>query len=219
VAVTETPAHGQIRNSNGPLLLAAAARAGAEAMELGIARDEPDDLRHCIEHGLEADVLILSGGVSAGKFDLIPEALKELGVEQVFHKLALKPGKPLWFGVKREGNRSVLVFGLPGNPVSSFVCFELFVRPAVAKMSGRGFKTLPVIQARLVHGIDHAGGRAAYVPAEVQPSLAPGGWTASLLPWQGSADLASLARANGLVRFSTEKRRYAAGEPVDVIRI
>jgi molybdopterin molybdotransferase len=235
VAVHETPAPGQIRNSNGPLLVAAATRAGAEAMELGIARDEPDDLRRWIEQGLAADVLVLSGGVSAGKFDLIPATLSEVGVEQVFHKLALRPGKPLWFGVKVDGDRPVLVFGLPGNPVSSLVCFELFVRPAIAKMSGRGFASLPVVAARLDDAFDFGGGRAAYLPAVVSRgglsapqaiglataselmSAPPGDLTASILPWQGSADLATLARANGLARFSAERQQLAAGALIDVL--
>ena len=149
VPVGEKPGQGQIRNSNGPMLLAAAARAGAEAIELGIARDDRERLKQWIEQGLAADVLVLSGGVSAGAFDLVPEVLSELGVEQVFHKVALRPGKPLWFGVKDDGERRVLVFGLPGNPVSSFVCFELFARPAIAALSGRGFVGAPTIQARL----------------------------------------------------------------------
>jgi molybdopterin molybdotransferase len=233
VAVNETPAQGQIRNSNGPLLAAAANRAGAEAIELGIARDEPDDLRRWIEQGLAADVLVLSGGVSAGKFDLIPATLSEVGVEQVFHKLALRPGKPLWFGVKRDGDRPVLVFGLPGNPVSSLVCFELFVRPAIAKMSGLGFVSLPVVAARLNDAFDIGGGRAAYLPAVVSRGgftafqgsglaraselMSAGNLTASLLPWQGSADLATLARANGLARFSAEKQQLAAGSLVEVM--
>jgi molybdopterin molybdotransferase len=237
VEVNETPAPGQIRNSNGPLLAAAATRAGADAIELGIARDEAGDLRRWIEQGLAADVLVLSGGVSAGKFDLIPRALAEAGVEQVFHKIALRPGKPLWFGVKSDGKRNVLVFGLPGNPVSSFVCFELFVRPAISKMSGLGFESLPMVTGRLVHAFDHAGGRAAYLPAVVswgssklssrvaRPEVAAQVSTPAedmevrILPWQGSADLATLARANGLVRLSAEKGQMVAGTPVDVVLI
>ena len=107
------------------------------------------NLRSLVEEGLAADVLLLSGGVSAGKFDLVPEVLAELGVEEVFHKIALRPGKPLWFGVKDFGDRRTLVFGLPGNPVSSFVCFELFVRPAIAALAGRGFAVSNPISARL----------------------------------------------------------------------
>src|SRR5437016_13630355 len=110
VPIGEKPANGQIRNSNGPMLVVAANRVGAEAVELGIARDNCDDLMQWIQKGLAADVLLLSGGVSAGKFDLVPQVLGELGVEQVFHKVALRPGKPLWFGFKNEGERRVLVF-------------------------------------------------------------------------------------------------------------
>ena len=118
--------------------------AGGMPIDLGIARDEPADLRTKIEQGLAADVLMISGGVSAGVLDLVPAVLRDLGVEQVFHKVNLKPGKPLWFGTRKL---RTLVFGLPGNPVSSLVCFELFVRPAIAKLSGRdpstGLRQLP----------------------------------------------------------------------------
>ena len=95
------PATGQIRNSNGPLLLAAAERAGAEGRGLGIARDEPTDLAARIEQGLACNVLLISGGVSAGVLDLVPAALRAAGVEEVFHKVQLKPGMPLWFGVRQ----------------------------------------------------------------------------------------------------------------------
>src|SRR4051794_32142489 len=118
VPTGEKPGLGQIRNSNGPMLVAMAMRAGADAAELGIARDEPEELTKFVTKGLCADVLLLSGGVSAGKFDLVPDVLHKLGVEQVFHKIALRPGKPLWFGVKHDSERDIIVFALPGNPVS-----------------------------------------------------------------------------------------------------
>ncbi len=128
VDVDQSPQAGQIRNSNGPLLNALVQRAGAKPVPLGIGRDDLDDLRQLVAQGLQEDVLVLSGGVSAGVLDLVPQVLQELGVEQVFHKVDLKPGKPLWFGVNAD--TQTLVFGLPGNPVSSLVCCELFVRPA-----------------------------------------------------------------------------------------
>src|SRR5262245_14431550 len=102
VPVGDRPATGQIRNSNGPMLVAMATRAGTDAVELGIARDIHSELARLIKQGLSADILVLSGGVSAGKFDLVPKVLDEMGVKQVFHKIALRPGKPLWFGVKEE---------------------------------------------------------------------------------------------------------------------
>src|SRR5262249_47767571 len=127
VEISATPGPGQIRNSNGPMLAAQVQRAGGIPHPLGIARDNAEDLRALISEGLRFPMLILSGGVSAGKLDLVPGILQELGVEPHFHKVAMKPGKPVFFGTLGE----TVVFGLPGNPVSSLVCFELFVRPAI----------------------------------------------------------------------------------------
>jgi molybdopterin molybdotransferase len=236
VPVTEKPAIGQIRNSNGPMLIAAAAQAGGEVIDCGIGRDDRADLRRRIEHGLTADILLLSGGVSAGKFDLVPDVLSELGVEQVFHKVSLRPGKPLWFGVKHDGGRRTVVFGLPGNPVSSFVCFELFVRPAIAALAGRGFVHSAAVTARIDHRFDHAGGRAACLPAHVsiagdvpqRLSDTPEAFTdvarmscpvVEILPWQGSADIAALSHANCLARLPAEKRTLEKGDPIEVLLI
>jgi molybdopterin molybdotransferase len=236
VAIGEKPGQGQIRNSNGPMLKAAAANAGAEAIELGIARDDRDELSRWIEQGLAADVLLLSGGVSAGKFDLVPSVLAELGIDQVFHKVALRPGKPLWFGIKNGDEHHTLVFGLPGNPVSSFVCFELFVRPAIAALAGRGFAQKSLRTAQLAHKFDHPGGRAAYLPARltVEPDLELANGAADdaellaavkrgpfveILPWQGSADLATLAHADLLAYLPAEKCHLAFGAPIKVMSI
>lgn len=222
VPVGSAPAAGQIRNSNGPMLVAAAARAGAEAAELDIARDNRADLRRKIEQGFEFDVLLLCGGVSAGDFDLVPAVLAELGVKLVFHKIALRPGKPLWFGFKNAGSHRALVFGLPGNPVSSFVCFELFVRLTIAALAGRGFTEPSTVTAEISHEYDHGGGRATCLPARVAtPQRTAEGLrpAVEILPWLGSADLAALARANGLVRLPAEKMRLSPGTPVDVLLI
>jgi molybdopterin molybdotransferase len=209
----EQPAAGQIRNSNGPMLAAAVRRAGGVPVELGIARDEPADLRKKIEQGLAADMLVLSGGVSAGVLDLVPAVLRDLRVEQVFHKVRLKPGKPLWFGVARFES---LVFGVPGNPVSSLVCFELFVRPAIAKLSGRdpdvGLRQLP---AELTAEFVHRGDRPTYFPAVVRRE----GRTISAEPirWRGSGDLRGITAANALAVFTAGDRTWLTGEQVDVL--
>jgi molybdopterin molybdotransferase len=224
VAVDDRPAAGQIRNSNGPMLLASATRAAAVAIELGIARDNHQDLTRWIEQGLSADILVLSGGVSAGKFDLVPQVLAELGVEQVFHKIALRPGKPLWFGVKEFDDRRALVFALPGNPVSSLVCFELFVRPAIEILAGRGFIEWATTPGRLIHAYDHAGGRAACLPARLHSPSPEAERAASghsdrgveILPWHGSADIATLTRANALALFPVEARRFERGDLLNV---
>ena len=123
---------GQIYEANGVIVAAQLASAGAEAESLAPAADEPSAHREALERGLGADVLVTTGGVSVGPHDLVRSVGAELGVEEVFWRVAVKPGKPLWFGV-RDGT---LVFGLPGNPVSSLVCFELFVRPAVLALQG-----------------------------------------------------------------------------------
>jgi molybdopterin molybdotransferase len=220
VQVGARPAAGQIRNSNGPMLVSAAARAGADGIELAIARDDREQLHALVEEGLAADILLLSGGVSAGKFDLVPEVLAELGVQLVFHKIALRPGKPIWFGIKTFGDRRVLVFGLPGNPVSSFVCFELFVRPAIAALAARGFAAANPLTARLGHVFQHKGGRAACLPAKIRAASALGDVpTVEVLSWHGSADMATLAKANGLVCLPTEAVLLAAGSEIKVLTI
>jgi molybdopterin molybdotransferase len=201
-------------------------------LELAIGRDDREQLRPLVEQGLEADVLVLCGGVSAGKFDLVPDVLAELDVAQVFHKVALRPGKPLWFGVKMMDDRQVLVFGLPGNPVSSLVCFELFVHPAIAALAGRGFVGAAVSSARLSHAFGHKGGRESCLPARILAAPAINGQpphegvldgagdgrrSVEILPWHGSADLATLAHANALVRLPGHRMQLAAGAVVDVI--
>src|SRR5690606_27796205 len=120
VPCAQLPTGAQIRNTNGPALVAAITAAGAVALELPVARDELAPTRDLIRQGLDADILVITGGVSAGVKDLVPQALTDCGVKQIFHKVNLKPGKPIWFGVT-EHDTPKLVFGLPGNPVSGLV--------------------------------------------------------------------------------------------------
>ena len=212
VPASESPADGQIRNSNGPLLQALVTRAGGIPRSLGIARDQPDALLEKIKLGLHEDILLLSGGVSAGVLDLVPAALAAAGVEQVFHKVELKPGKPLWFGCLIENHHPRLVFGLPGNPVSSLVCFELFVRPAIARMSGRRAGAPHHRTGLLTRGHSQRGNRPTYFPSilsEEEDRL-----TVSPIDWRGSADQRSLVRANGLALFPAGDHDYAAGDAV-----
>ena len=211
----QMPGPGQIRNSNEPMLLAAVTRRGADPVSLGIGRDNRDDLRRLIERGLnQADVLMVSGGVSAGALDLVPHVLIDLGVEQVFHKVKLKPGKPLWFGVCPGEGGARLVFGLPGNPVSSLVCFELFVRPAMDRLAGRTAGPT-TFTARLSSGYKHKGDRPTYLPAVLR---AEGDLeTVEPLTWKGSADMRTLCSANSLIHFPAGERCYEPGEVVEVV--
>jgi molybdopterin molybdotransferase len=214
----EKPGPGQIRNSNSLLLWGLATQAGAYPGLGCVIRDDRESLRGTLAKSLNNALLIISGGVSAGVLDLVPQVLADLGVEQVFHKVNLKPGKPLWFGVKRfEGTeQKTLVFGLPGNPVSSLVCFELFVRPAIQKLSGREPTGLARGKARLTRDHSQRGERPAYWPADLQRGESP---AVTPLPWKGSGDLATLAGANCLALFPAGERLFKAGEEVEVLHL
>jgi molybdopterin molybdotransferase len=207
---------GQIFNSNGPLLIAAIAEVGATAIDLGIARDDIDELRAAIGKGLEADVLLVTGGVSAGVMDLVPSVLAELGVEEIFHKVRMKPGKPLWFGKRDVAGKRTLVFGLPGNPVSTLVSFQLFVKPALATLAGGAFETAKSIRGQLTAGANHRGDRPTYHPCLLKTGL-QGGDAIDPLPWRGSADLAALTKANGLMILPAGDYELRVGTPVDAL--
>jgi molybdopterin molybdotransferase len=217
VPIEVLPQAGHIRNSNSPMLAAAVHAAAGMGIELGIARDDDEELHKMIGFGLEADVLVISGGVSAGVLDLVPGVLAELGVRQVLHKVSLKPGKPLWFGVLPADTGAKLVFGLPGNPVSSLVCFELFVRPAIARLAGRTSGELVATEARLAAEFTHRGERPTYHPARL--TVVDGQNVVEPARWRGSGDLAALAGANSLACFAAGDRVYRSGESIRVLRL
>jgi molybdopterin molybdotransferase len=179
----ERPGPGRIRNSNSFSVCAQVRELGLEADDFGIVRDEPGALRAAVREGLERDVLLLTGGVSAGDWDLVVPALEAEGVSIRLHKVAIKPGKPFCFAPR--------VFGLPGNPVSSFVIFEAFVRPYLGGLSGGEFPRRRV-RALLKNAVKKGADRVQYLPARVDEA----GGAAELLPWKGSADLFTLADAN-----------------------
>ncbi len=218
VEIDREPGEGQIRNSNSMMLRACAVEAGADAEGLPIAPDIPEILRERLERGLSHDILLISGGVSAGHLDLVPATLESLGVARIFHKIRLKPGKPLWFGVgPGRGDRpGCLVFGLPGNPVSSLVCFLLFVRPAIRRLAGLPSSGDESVEARLARPFGQRGDRPTYFPArrvETTPQ-APSPLTIMPLDWAGSADLRSVADADGFAIFPAGDRDFREGEIV-----
>ena len=216
VPVSQTPGPGQIRNSNALMLASQVESAGAESVILGIARDEREDLREKIQRGLDCDFLCLSGGVSAGKLDLVPSELEAAGVEEVFHKVAMKPGKPIWFGVRRSDNQCpCYVFGLPGNPVSSMVCFELFVRTALRRFAAIEPATPKLMKAVLTKDFQQAGDREVWFPARIE--LSDGKARVTPVNWKGSSDLRSTADANSSVRFIAERSNFKSGELLDVL--
>jgi molybdopterin molybdotransferase len=213
VEASQVPGAGQIRNSNGPMLLAQVARAGGVPRYLGIARDRLDHLRPLVAEGLKHDILVLSGGVSAGQRDLVPDVLTELGVQAHFHKVAMKPGKPVFFGTRQQA----LVFGLPGNPVSSLICFELFVRPAMRRLQGHADPGPFFVQAILEEDFAYRSDRPTYHPAKLTATSA--GWRVRPVPWFGSADLRGLAAANTFVVFPAGDHQHSAGQAFPVLKV
>lgn len=215
VSVEQTLGPGQIRNSNETMLCAQLLRACAEPVPLGIARDERAHLRERIKIGLQADVLVLSGGVSMGDKDLVPSELAFAGVRQVFHKANVKPGKPIWFGVIDRGpNSRTLVFGLPGNPVSSMVCFELFVRPALRRMMGVSPAESVAVKARLTAPHTTKGDRPTYQPARLE--WRADGPIVTAVAWVGSSDLRATVAANSMALFPVGDQSYEAGSMINV---
>lgn len=214
VAVGQPVPPGMIRNSNEPMLLAQVHASGAKGIGLGIARDSVESLKPLIAEGLKNDVLLLSGGVSAGIMDLVPSQLAAAGVQQIFHGVHMKPGKPLWFGVllRHDGDdpllpRRTYVFGLPGNPVSSLACFELFVRPLLQVLEGRS--AAEPLQASLTTEFTVKGDRPIYQPAFISPKT--GQLTATPIPWSSSSDLRATVEANGMIELLPEHGKYESG--------
>jgi len=203
---------GKIPNSNTYSLMAQVAQAGGEGMNVGVAADSLEAIEERLRWGLNADLLISSAGVSVGEFDLVREALTRLGAELHLWQVAMRPGKPITFG--SLGARPV--FGLPGNPVSAMVTFELFVRPALRKMAG--YRTLhrPTIRARALAPIPNPGRRRGYL----RVTLTPGdrGYGARLTGEQGSAILRSMVMADGLAVVPPDTTIPAGGQ-VTVINL
>ncbi len=206
------PGAGQIRNSNGYSMMAQALRSGAQTRYLGIVEDDEDALKAVISRGLdECDVVLLSGGVSAGIYDLVQGAMRDCGVEIHFDRIRMKPGKPLTFGAR--GNK--LVFGLPGNPVSAVVGLELLVRPAVRKMQRMSEIHRPMVRGRLAQEFRQSPGRKQFVPA--RSGEVNGCWESNWVGHHGSADLFSLSRANSLFVVEAEVDTLDAGAEVDIV--
>jgi molybdopterin molybdotransferase len=206
------PAAGQIRNSNGYSMMAQALRSGAETRYLGIVEDDEAALNAVISRGLdECDVVLLSGGVSAGIYDLVQGAMRDCGVEIYFDRIRMKPGKPLTFGALGKK----LVFGLPGNPVSAVVGLELLVRPAVRKMQSMSEVHRPMVRGKLAQGFRQSPGRKQFVPA--RSDEVNGCWESRWVGHHGSADLFSLSRANSLFVVEAEVEALNAGAEVDIV--
>ena len=211
VPVTETPLEFQVRNSNVYSLAAQVTNAGGVPVILPVAKDDFDDTHGLMERGLAADLLLLSGGVSAGKYDLVERVLAELGAVFYFDRVLIQPGQPLVFGRVRDK----FFFGLPGNPVSTMVTFEVFARAALELLAGQSHTGLPFVLAPLTRAFRHKPGLTRFLPASISwtngtPALTP-------VSWSGSGDVPALTRANAFLVADAGRPEWKAGELMRVL--
>ena len=210
VDIAAAPGPNQIRNSNSYSIAAQVRAAGGLPVLLPIAPDEPKQLRRLIEQGLQSDLLLLAGGVSMGKYDLVEQVLDELGAEFFFTGALIQPGRPVVFGRTREK----YFFGLPGNPVSTMVTFGLFARPMLEALGGARLRPLAFFPVRLKREIKVRTGLTRFLPGLLTGQF--GELKVELATWQGSGDIAGAARANCYVVVPPDRERIAAGETAKV---
>lgn len=209
VNLEESPAAHQVRNSNSYLLAALVNASGGKATVLPIARDTQQALRPLLERGLQHDMLVVTGGVSAGKYDLVKPTLREFGVEFQFERVRVQPGQPTAFGTL--GNRPV--FGLPGNPGSTLITFQLFARAALEVLSGESEPILPLLAARFEAPFRHKPGLTRFLPAR----LSADGQHLQHIPWQGSSDVPALANANVFLVADHDRESWETGDSIRVL--
>jgi molybdopterin molybdotransferase len=215
VDINLPPGPNEIRNSNSYSLAAQVLAAGAVPVILPVAHDEPSELALLLRKGLEADLLLLSGGVSMGKYDLVEAALAALDARFFFTGVRMQPGKPVVFGEARVGGPAKPFFGLPGNPVSTMVTFQLFVKPVIDGLSGAPAEPLALAQARLKAEFKTKTGLTRFLPARLggthnQPEV-------ELLRWQGSGDLMAVSRANCYIVVPPDREQFSTGDTVTVL--
>lgn len=217
------PGPSQIRNSNSPMLVSLLKQMGCEVCDLGIVPDNPDSIREALERGLGYDALFVSGGMSMGEYDYVPRVLRELGVDLKVTKLRIKPGKPFVFGVREGEGGTRFAFGLPGNPVSGFVCTVRLASRVLARLSG-GVPAERWVSGKLDSGMPANGPREFYQPARRNITAGRDSSHAQLatitpLKWKGSADLFTLAQANVLLVRPENDPTLPIGTVVRVLEI
>ena len=208
--IHDEPENGKISNSNGWALSALVTACGAVPVQLGIARDNKESLKEKLADAMKADCIVSSGGVSVGDYDFVKDVLKEMGSSMIFWKVAMKPGKPLAFGI--IGGKPA--FGLPGNPISSMVAFEQFVKPSLLKMSGRRDIFGATFSAILTGPVKVRPGRMTFIRARLD--VGAGQFTATPLEAQGSGVISTMVRANSFIIVPQGSSGFDEGETVKV---
>ncbi|HEV2169924.1 MAG TPA: gephyrin-like molybdotransferase Glp [Candidatus Binatus sp.] len=219
VDVDARPGPTQIRNSNTYSLAVQVRKAGGEPVLLPIAPDEPGQLRVLIEEGLRFDLLLMTGGVSMGRYDLVEQVLSEMHAEFFFTGAKIQPGRPVVFGrippETGSDQASKYFFGLPGNPVSTMVTFELFARPLLEALAGMSPRKLMFVHARLKSEIRTKPGLRRFLPANLTGEFEDA--QVELVPWQGSGDVAATARANCYAVIPPDRESISAGEMIPIL--
>ncbi|HEY2039798.1 MAG TPA: gephyrin-like molybdotransferase Glp [Edaphobacter sp.] len=217
VDVMEVPGPQQIRNSNSYGLAALVSRAGAVPLRLPVAQDQREELERSIRTARAADLMLLTGGVSMGKYDLVEEVLLSLGATFFFTGVKMQPGKPVVFGKlpEKDGMPEIYFFGLPGNPVSSQVTFTCFAEPMLRAIRGGGIQGPQFVQATLTDEVAGKPGLTRMLPARLTPNrVRP---EVKLVVWQGSGDMAANARANCYAVLPEEVDRFRPGDVITVL--
>lgn len=215
VSITDSPGPFEIRNSNSYSLAAQVQAAGGDPIVLSVAPDEPGRLRELIAEGFNADLLLLSGGVSMGKYDLVEQVMAEFAAEFFFTGAQIQPGRPIVFGKSKSKDKDKYFFGLPGNPVSTMVTFELFVRPVLEALAGQSPQKLVFPHAKLKSEIKTKTGLTRFLPAILSGEFNEA--QVEVVPWQGSGDIAATALANCYVVIPPNRERIVAGEWIAVL--
>jgi len=215
VDINLLPGPNQIRNSNSYSLAAQVYAAGGDPQILPVARDSADELALLLRKGFEADLLLITGGVSAGKYDLVEQVLASFEAQFVFTGARIQPGKPVVFGSVSIREKTTPFFGLPGNPVSTMVTFQLFARPLIDVLSGAKPQPLPFATAALKSPFTTKTGLTRFLPATLggtyeQPEV-------KLVRWQGSGDLMAVSRSNCYIVVPPDREQFSAGESVAVL--
>ncbi len=209
VSIDEEPAPHQIRNSNSYMLSALVRSSGGQATILPVARDTEGALHGLLERGLKHDLLLVTGGVSAGKYDLVKPVLRQFGVQFHFERVRVQPGQPTAFGTQGH----VPVFGLPGNPGSTLITYQLFARPALELLGGISEPLLPLLSARFEAPFRHKLGLTRFLPAR----LSADGQHLRHIPWQGSSDVPALAKANVFLVADHDRETWDVGDSIRVL--
>jgi molybdopterin molybdotransferase len=218
VSIETAPGPTQIRNSNSYSLAAQIGKAGGDAVLLPVAPDERRKLRELIEEGLQSDLLLMTGGVSMGRYDLVEQVLSEMKAEFFFTGAKIQPGRPVVFGrcaTNCAGKEFTYFFGLPGNPISTMVTFELFAKPMLESLCGMLPRKLAFVHARLKSEIRVKTGLKRFLPAILSGEFENS--EVALVPWQGSGDIAATARANCYIVIPPDREQILAGEFVAIL--